>query len=267
MEEEKRFTARVIEKINNGKGYWESTLVGIFDGDKKIGGYKRNYPNYATSTFYAFELNDKWYALYSKDYTATRIMSLPDCQDIGGEEPNSLGFCPTEFYVPELCGQICEPDDPKPILANHDSKTWAFKIREENYERYYFPDDPRHPQPDEERKVAYLKEKERSQKENEEWYKRHPFITQFAKFGFVAGCVWGDDSGGWKLQFLDLSKADQGIVTRDERFGYLELPVGVKLADAVEVLDWGFYLNDPLEKINVRIAVPVTYNMLGKKLD
>ena len=28
--------------------------------------------------------------------------------------------------------------------------------------------------------------------------------------GFVAGCVWGDDSS-WKIEYLDLSKADEGI--------------------------------------------------------
>jgi hypothetical protein len=41
-------------------------------------------------------------------------------------------------------------------------------------------------------------------------------------FGFVWGCLWGDDSS-WKVQYLDLSRVQQGIVTRDERFGYVEL--------------------------------------------
>lgn len=41
-------------------------------------------------------------------------------------------------------------------------------------------------------------------------------------FGFVWGCIWGDDSS-WKIQFLDLSDAGRGVVRRDERFGYLEL--------------------------------------------
>jgi hypothetical protein len=41
-------------------------------------------------------------------------------------------------------------------------------------------------------------------------------------FGFVWGCIWGDD-GSWKLQHLDLSHIRKGVVRRDERFGYLEL--------------------------------------------
>lgn len=41
-------------------------------------------------------------------------------------------------------------------------------------------------------------------------------------FGFVWGCIWGDDSS-WKVQYLDLSEVQQGQIRRDERFGYLEL--------------------------------------------
>lgn len=41
-------------------------------------------------------------------------------------------------------------------------------------------------------------------------------------FGFVWGCHWGDD-GSWKVQYLDLSQVQQGVVRREERFGYVEL--------------------------------------------
>jgi hypothetical protein len=41
-------------------------------------------------------------------------------------------------------------------------------------------------------------------------------------FGLVWGCYWGDD-GSWKVQHLDLSRIQEGIVLRDERFGYVEL--------------------------------------------
>lgn len=41
-------------------------------------------------------------------------------------------------------------------------------------------------------------------------------------FGFVWGCYWGDDSS-WKVQYLDLSGITNGVIKRDERFGYLEL--------------------------------------------
>jgi len=41
-------------------------------------------------------------------------------------------------------------------------------------------------------------------------------------FGFVWGCSWGDDSS-WKLQHLDLSRVTEGVIARDDRFGYLAL--------------------------------------------
>jgi hypothetical protein len=50
------------------------------------------------STFHHFRVNDQELALYSPDYTTTRLMRLPSCEDIGGEEPNSWGFCPAEYY-------------------------------------------------------------------------------------------------------------------------------------------------------------------------
>jgi hypothetical protein len=44
-------------------------------------------------------------------------------------------------------------------------------------------------------------------------------------FGFVWGCYWGDDSS-WKVQFLDLSQIQRGLIHREERFGYIELATG-----------------------------------------
>lgn len=41
-------------------------------------------------------------------------------------------------------------------------------------------------------------------------------------FGFVWGCLWGDDSS-WKVQHLDLSRVSEGILTRSDLYGYLEL--------------------------------------------
>ncbi len=44
-------------------------------------------------------------------------------------------------------------------------------------------------------------------------------------FGFVWGCIWGDDSS-WKVQYLDLSRVQDGIMARDDRFGYVEIVTG-----------------------------------------
>lgn len=52
-------------------------------------------------------------------------------------------------------------------------------------------------------------------------------------FGFVAGCHWGDDTS-WKVEYLDLSRISEGILTRSQPFGYHELPRDVALKDAVD---------------------------------
>lgn len=55
---------------------------------------------------------------------------------------------------------------------------------------------------------------------SDSWKPHHEWPS--GDFGFVWGCVWGDDSS-WKVQYLDLSRAAEGIVVREERFGYLTL--------------------------------------------
>ena len=70
----------------------------LLDGEK-IGSYRRNYSS-LFDTCVPFFLDGRVYALYSRDYTSTRLMRLPECEDIGGEEPHQDGFCPTSYYVP-----------------------------------------------------------------------------------------------------------------------------------------------------------------------
>jgi hypothetical protein len=58
-------------------------------------------------------------------------------------------------------------------------------------------------------------------------------------FGFVWGCVWGDDSS-WKVQHLDLSAVQDGVIRRDDRFGYLKLATDPKLEprDFIRCSSW-----------------------------
>src|SRR5205823_13902808 len=44
-------------------------------------------------------------------------------------------------------------------------------------------------------------------------------------FGFVWGCYWGDDTS-WKVQYLDLCCVQEGVIAREERFGYVRLASG-----------------------------------------
>jgi len=165
------FYVKPIAKIDNGKGYWSYLKLGVFDGGgNQVGSYVRNY-SAIYHTFYPFQQNGKWYALYSKDYTATRVMTLPDCVDLAGEEGSTSGFCPVHYYVPSA--EFERDEDSLGLLAG--------------------------------------------------------------TFGFVAGCVWGDDTS-WKIQYLDLSKITEGKLTRDDRFGYIEMPYSV--ATLAECFNW-----------------------------
>lgn len=59
---------------------------------------------------------------------------------------------------------------------------------------------------------------------------------RYAEFGFVAGCVWGDD-GLFKLRHVDLSGVDNRVLTVDERYGYHELPDNVPLKSCITFID------------------------------
>lgn len=149
---------------------WNQMLCSVMevqeDGSrKKIGEFKRNY-GCLHDTWEPFEQNGKFFALCSRDYTATAVMALPECEIITEETPHGFGFCPTGFYVPTEMKSYIDDDKPEPLPTK-----WR------------------------------------------------------GKFGFVCGCIWGDDTS-WKIEFLDLSEITQGKITRDNRFGYVELPGG-----------------------------------------
>jgi hypothetical protein len=177
------YLAKVDSIIDNGPGAWNSTLIGIYEWnpetneERRLGEYRRNYPRLAR-TFHPFTVNGRDYALYSTDYTATRIMSLPDCKDLGGEDRDSWGFCPCDYHV-----YVTE--------------------------------------------TGYL-------------------------FGFVSGCVWGDDHY-MKVQYLDLRRADQGIIRREERFGRLEIPNDLTLEESIQITDYTCgELDDPEVFIEIK---------------
>ncbi len=264
------YRAKVIgPDVEISKHGWHGTKVGIFEGENQIGEYIRNYGSFGEATFFAFQQGEQWYALYSKDYTCTRLMKLPECIDIGGEDCNGNGFCPTAYYVPRLCGQILKPEDPRPgPPPNHLPDVWAEKKeivteKGQQYTRYVWPDDPESTCTPE-RKEEFKTQKEKRHKEFCDWLDRNLHITRYATWGFISGCHWGDDSS-WKVQFLDLSRASEGILVRDQRFGYIELPSGVDLVDAVRVED-PEELTCPLSEISVQIALPVRFKMTGERV-
>ncbi len=96
----------VAKEVESRPGCWNLCAIKIFlitpSQQKQIGEYTRNYPAFALETFLPFSRGDRDYALYSRDYTCTRVMELPSCRDIGGEEPDAAGFCPVAYCVPEI---------------------------------------------------------------------------------------------------------------------------------------------------------------------
>jgi hypothetical protein len=76
--------------------------------------------------------------------------------------------------------------------------------------------------------------------------------------GFVWGCHWGDDNG-WKVQALDLSGVAEGIITRDDRFGYLYLDNRGDPGDFIRV-DPGEGGRGPM----VTFSVPRRYEITGR---
>lgn len=234
-------------------GCWHYTLVGIYEKevdenknilrDIKVGEYQRNYSS--IGPFYAFKKGEKWYALYSKNYMYTRVMSLPDCTDLGGEDDSNVEykdhFCPMEYYVPEIFQDdgtvkktyrevsetITTPYDFKNKVKKFLNDKFGFNFRYFVSQKTIYVSDTLPPE-----EAKKLKEKE--DKDFRAWL--DTCEMRFANFGFVGGCMWGDD-GSMKLQFLDLREVDKGIIKRDERFGYRDLPRNCDLKSSIDV-DW-----------------------------
>lgn len=185
----RRYTTRTTI-IERGLAGFNHLDVEILHDGEKIGSYRRNYPS-LIDTFLPFMQGGHVFALYSPQYTITRLMRLPSCQDIGGEEPCDEGFCPAEFFVP------------------------------------YVP----------ERGLVGV-------------------------WGFVSGCVWGDDSS-WKVQYLDLSEAAQGVLRREARFGHLPTPRRLSLREAVNL---EFYRADD-EYQEIEFSVGRSYSMKQRKFE
>ena len=180
-----------VEVVDHGPGVWKTAIVRS-SVTRQIGEYARNHAGWCRETFYPFQQNGRWYALYAPDYTATRVMELPSCRDLGGEEHHTHGFCPVDYYVPF--------EHPQVVKAGH-----------------------------------------------------------AGSFGFVAGCIWGDDSS-WKVQYLDLSGVERGVLLRKELFGYLPMLSKAALKDCVSLDEYA-----PPEFPIVTLAVELSFDLTSGK--
>lgn len=263
------YSIKVLNDVETKPGCWKYTLVGIFENDVQIGEFTYNYHSKPPFEPFLDQKTGKWFALYSKHYMWSALMSLPDCKEIWTEEGKEYKehFCPTGFYVPEICiQQNMSKEDPLPYNPNHDPNKWA-KIKKTPSKHGGTIVEYEWPKPGLIFKNKKYEEYKSAQKkfdiDYKEWYKRHEFKTQHAPFGFVAGCQWGDDTS-WKIEFIDLQ--DVYNPKRDARFGYISLPNGSKLRDAIHA---DYILDDGLVDLHecfIQIAVPITYRLTGEKI-
>ena len=200
-----------------------SVLVEIYQGDVKIGEYLRNCLHYAAETFHPFKVADQWYALYARDFSATRIMRLPDCTDIGGEEASAVGFCPSSFFVPRY--------------------RVGFSTIQDGFSKHRFSEIL---WPDDLADGSLEAEAQAGAWELSDW--------TYTPFAFVAGCLWGDDAT-WKVQYIDLSGAEDGVLIRQEKFGYVELPPRMRLDEAVDMRGWNH------RRQTIRLACHRTFSL------
>jgi len=214
-------------------GCWNVYVVEVFQDGNKIGEYTRSYSSFVAKTFYPFQHRGKWYALYSTDYTATRVACLENgkFEDWCGETGNSFGFCPTEFYVPKakwaLCAFYANPREGQTERTLHKFEvcTW------DNHPEYEVEplSEVSVPDPTVAHSHGTLEAGIR--------YAEFGFLCashgtleagiRYAEFGFLCGCVWGDDSS-WKIRYIDFSDLENKVMKITERFGYFELSMGLK---------------------------------------
>lgn len=189
-----KYSLRIGEIINPGNS-WNCLEVEVFKSEdlgneERIFSYNRNYHSFY-STFFPFRSEDRNLALYSPEYMYTRLVDLDTGEDLGGESKDNVGYK----------DHFCPVEYYVPF-----------------YRRVKFDKESEY----------YLTGEDCFNIDEEEIGEERFGKIEYCDFGFVAGCFWSDDSS-WKIQYLDLSRAEEGIISRTEKFGYIELPSRMSL--------------------------------------
>ena len=234
------------ESIKTGKDTWdvlEVSVSKVANGMKeKVGRYRRGYSS-LYNTFFPFVHNGKEYALFSDDYTKTSVMELPSCTKIATEETRYFQW--DDAAKPKFKPIDITEEEYTRLTAEDEAKGIEYKDRRGHAYEGFCPVDFYVPVY---RKVTFPESLGKTGKPLEGWLtgdkcfdvkndKSVPGPIQYCDFGFVAGCIWGDDSS-WKIEFLDLSQVEKGIIRRDDRFGYIELPAKMNLKEAIDMSTW-----------------------------
>lgn len=227
-----------VENFTTKPGTWKQSKCIISrnlpDGTKQqVFSYERNYA--LGRTFEPFrQLRDgKWhdYALISSRYTRFEIVDLQLGKIIATEEYSKFSQERYDMYVSNGWQVPHEVGDDMPesgfCPVEFRVFDWRDKFKNEDVNRSF--------EIRGEERFAYTDKQ------------LHGMTGQWALY---SGCYWGDDSS-WKLRYIDLSRIREGIVTADERFGYVPLAQGLKDITYMSESD-GFIL--PVELIANRVT-------------
>lgn len=200
--------------------FGSSCLLIVFYHDTPVGGFVRNYPAYGTTTFAPFCQDGQWYALYSTDYTALRVLRLfnDHIEDWCGQTATPYGFCPTYATVPyyvhaDGSAETKENEAQHPPIWIYSQSALQYALalaRELPYPQYAVP--------------QAVKD---CLDHNAESRKAIESRLNSANVALIAGCYWGDDSN-WKLRLVDLRQIAQQQLIVKELFGYVEMPTQIE---------------------------------------
>lgn len=213
-----QYTAKV-DIITEPKS-WQKVHVSIIKHDEDgtedvIFEYDRNYAMMKTFEPFRQLKNNVWhdYALISTEYTRFEVVDLEKGQIIATESYPiytqdmhdacvARGGIETREVGQEMPGVGFCPTAFKVF-------DWRERFNDESMTKTYTPYKATEPE------LVYSDEK---------------FYAYSGQWAIYSGCIWGDDSG-WKVRYIDLSRISEGIVTSDERFGYLQLAGGLDQVD------------------------------------
>jgi len=240
---------RAIHQQISGDREWPRGKVQLTKDDEVIYEYTRNYSFMDTFEPFRQWNGERWhnYALISPRYSTFSVLDLETAEVIA-ERPYPQRNWFTGEYEKLMSSH---PEYFQPGGA-YEGKTPDSQVSGEGFcpTQFYVPD---YASWDSDWEGSAGPEEHMTPEDWESFAEDEEVHT--GQLGFVAGCYWGDDSS-WKIQAIDLSRISEGIVTQDDRFGYLELPPGLKLKQAVS---W-------VSGDRIRIASSMTYDRNSGKL-
>lgn len=211
-----RFTIST-ERISNGPGVGPSTKITVLDNGEPVHEFLRNLYAAPFEPFRQFR-DGAWfnYALISPEYTKFAVLDLQTYEVIE-QSPGEFDVQNFEKFVQRRAERGDKATDWEHQIETPADFLSAFgfcpidfyvpdwwELRDHDFNDIIEPGDD-----------LWDEEDERPD----------------GSFGFLSGCHWGDDSS-WKIRSIDLSRLHEGIVTSDDRFGYIEQG-GKTLADSI----------------------------------